>query len=57
MFDAVPFWENERISFNYLILIKKPGETSLIKVLRRGKEHEYSINLKPVIKTSLFLNF
>ncbi|XP_056854551.1 putative protease Do-like 11, mitochondrial, partial [Raphanus sativus] len=30
---TVPFWENERISFNYLILIKKPGETSLIKVL------------------------
>ncbi|KAF3496042.1 hypothetical protein DY000_02052982 [Brassica cretica] len=44
----VPFWENERISFNYLISMKKPGETSMIKVLRRGKEHEYNINLKPV---------
>ncbi|KAG2255713.1 hypothetical protein Bca52824_075007 [Brassica carinata] len=48
MFDAVPFWENERISFYYLISMKKPGETSMIKVLRRGKEHEYNINLKPV---------
>ncbi|KAH0862729.1 hypothetical protein HID58_079940, partial [Brassica napus] len=28
--------------------ILKPGETSMIKVLRRGKEHEYNINLKPV---------
>ncbi|WZZ78514.1 hypothetical protein YC2023_099086 [Brassica napus] len=45
---TVPFWENERISFYYLISMKKPGETSMIKVLRRGKEHEYNINLKPV---------
>ncbi|KAG2314745.1 hypothetical protein Bca52824_017867 [Brassica carinata] len=45
---TVPFWGNKRISFNYLISMKKPGETSLIKVLRRGKEHEYIINLKPV---------
>lgn len=46
MFDVVFFWENEWISFNYLILMKKLGEISMIKVLWRGKEYEYNINLK-----------
>ncbi|XP_023636100.1 putative protease Do-like 12, mitochondrial [Capsella rubella] len=38
----------ERISFNHLISMKKPYEKILVKVLRKGKEHEYNISLKPV---------
>jgi len=28
--------------------MKKPDETALVKVLREGKEHEFSITLRPV---------
>ncbi|XP_010424502.2 PREDICTED: putative protease Do-like 12, mitochondrial [Camelina sativa] len=44
----VPFQNEERISFNHLVSMKKPYEKILIKVLRKGKEHEYNISLKPV---------
>ncbi|CAD5323270.1 unnamed protein product [Arabidopsis thaliana] len=43
-----PFRNEERISFNHFISMKKPDENILVKVLRKGKEHEYNISLKPV---------
>lgn len=45
---AVPFRKKERISYKHLISMKKPGETALVKVLRDGKQHEFSISLNPV---------
>ncbi|CAL9221088.1 unnamed protein product [Arabidopsis halleri] len=41
-----PFRNEERISFNHFISMKKPDEKIL--VLRKGKENEYNISLKPV---------
>ncbi|KAG7631486.1 PDZ domain [Arabidopsis suecica] len=47
--DGVPVLsEMRRISFNHFISMKKPDENILVKVLRKGKEHEYNISLKPV---------
>lgn len=31
-----------------MVSMKKPDETALVKVLREGKEHEFSITLRPV---------
>lgn len=45
---AVPFREEEPVDFNYLFPLKKPGETVLVKVLRKGRQHEFNINLELV---------
>jgi S1-C subfamily serine protease len=45
---AVPFRNRERITFDHLVSMKKPEETSVIKVLRDGKEHELTVTLRPV---------
>ncbi|CAA7055811.1 unnamed protein product [Microthlaspi erraticum] len=55
-FDGVPiandgtvhFRNKERITFDHLVSMKKPDETALLKVLREGKEHEFSITLRPL---------
>lgn len=46
--NAVPFRNRERITFDHLVSMKKPGETAIIKVLRDGVEHEFTILLRPV---------
>lgn len=51
---AVPFRGKERISFKQLISMKKPGETSLFKVLREGREYTFRINYKSVCHIYLF---
>ncbi|XP_010446115.1 PREDICTED: putative protease Do-like 3, mitochondrial [Camelina sativa] len=38
----------ERINFNHLVSMKKPGEKGLFKVLRDGREHEFKISLNSV---------
>ncbi|KAF2571546.1 hypothetical protein F2Q70_00004999 [Brassica cretica] len=43
---TVPFREEEPVDFNYLFPLKKPGETVLVKVLRKGRQHEFNINFK-----------
>lgn len=45
---TVIFRKKERIIFNHLVSMKKPSETTLLKVLREGKQHEFNINIKPV---------
>lgn len=45
---AVPFRNRERITFDHLVSMKKPNETAQIKVLRDGKEHEFTVTLRPV---------
>lgn len=45
---AVPFRNRERITFDYLVSMKKPDETAVLKVLRDGEESEFSITLRPV---------
>ncbi|KAH9746912.1 hypothetical protein WN944_011715 [Citrus x changshan-huyou] len=55
-FDGVPiandgtvaFRNRERITFDHLVSMKKPNEKSLVRVLRDGKEHEFSITLRPL---------
>ncbi|WOL15610.1 protease Do-like 10, mitochondrial [Canna indica] len=55
-FDGVPiandgsvsFRNRERITFDHLVSMKKPGETALLKILRDGIEHEFSISLRPL---------
>lgn len=55
-FDGVPiandgtvaFRNRERITFDHLVSMKKPNENSLVRVLRDGKEHEFSITLRPL---------
>ncbi|CAN8232727.1 unnamed protein product [Cochlearia groenlandica] len=44
---TVPLRNRERITFDHLVSMKKPNETALVKVLREGQEHEFSITLKP----------
>ncbi|CAH8257047.1 unnamed protein product [Arabidopsis lyrata] len=46
--STVPFRNKERITFKHLVSMKKPCERALLKVLREGKEYEFSISLKPV---------
>ncbi|CAN6360081.1 unnamed protein product [Urochloa humidicola] len=45
---TVPFRNRERITFDHLVSMKKPGETAVLKVLRDGKEQELSVILKPL---------
>ncbi|XP_010435521.1 PREDICTED: protease Do-like 10, mitochondrial [Camelina sativa] len=45
---TVPFRNRERITFDHLVSMKKPNESALVKVLREGKEQEFSITLKPL---------
>ncbi|KAK7839228.1 protease do-like 10 [Quercus suber] len=45
---TVPFRNRERITFDYLVSMKKPNETAVVKVLRDGKECEFSITLRPL---------
>lgn len=55
-FDGVPiandgtvcFRNRERITFDHLVTMKKPNETALVRVLRDGEEHEFSITLRPL---------
>lgn len=51
---AVPFRNRERITFDHLVSMKKPDEKSLVRVLRDGKEHEFSITLRPVSHGFIF---
>ncbi|PUZ65970.1 hypothetical protein GQ55_3G268400 [Panicum hallii var. hallii] len=44
---TVPFRNRERITFDHLVSMKKPGETAVLKVLRDGKEQELSVILRP----------
>ncbi|KAL9283464.1 putative peptidase Do [Arabidopsis thaliana] len=45
---VVVFQGKERINFNHLVSMKKPGEIGLFKVLRDGREHEFKISLNSV---------
>ncbi|KAI6698383.1 hypothetical protein NL676_018502 [Syzygium grande] len=45
---TIPFRNRERIAFDHLASMKKPNETALIKVLRDGKQNEFSITLRPL---------
>ncbi|XP_019084313.1 PREDICTED: putative protease Do-like 11, mitochondrial [Camelina sativa] len=57
--EKVPFQNKNRINFSHLVSLKKPGEKALVKILRKGKEHEYNITLKPVkpnVKVQQFYN-
>lgn len=46
---TVPFRNRERITFDHLVSMKKPNETALIKILRDGKEYEFSMTLRPLL--------
>ncbi|CAF2062523.1 BnaC06g27140D [Brassica napus] len=48
MFDTVVFRKTESINFSHLVSMKKPCETTTLKVLRDGKTHEFNINITPV---------
>lgn len=48
MYCAVHFRNKERITFDHLVSMKKAGETGLLRVLRDGKELEFTIKLGPV---------
>lgn len=57
--DGVSIGNNgteEPVDFNYLFPLKKPGETVLVKVLRKGRQHEFNINLELVLSLCLFPN-
>ncbi|XP_059432692.1 protease Do-like 10, mitochondrial isoform X2 [Corylus avellana] len=45
---TVPFRNRERITFDYLVSMKKPNETAVVKVFRDGKEYEFNITLRPL---------
>ncbi|KAL0302958.1 UNVERIFIED_CONTAM: Protease Do-like 10, mitochondrial [Sesamum radiatum] len=45
---SVPFRNRERITFDHLVSMKRPNDTARVKVLRDGKEHEFTITLRPV---------
>ncbi|CAN0881955.1 Protease Do-like 10, mitochondrial [Linum grandiflorum] len=45
---TVPFRNRERIPFDYLVSMKKPNETALVKVLRGGQQHEFRITVRPL---------
>ncbi|PIN05246.1 Serine protease [Handroanthus impetiginosus] len=45
---SVPFRNRERITFDHLVSMKKPNDTAQVKVLRDGKEHEFTITLRPL---------
>lgn len=52
---AVPFRNRERITFDHLVSMKKPGETAILSVLRDGIEQEFSISLRPVSSVTSIL--
>jgi hypothetical protein len=54
--SAVPFRNRERITFDHLVSMKKPGETAVLKVLRDGKEQELSVILRPVSPWHILLH-
>ncbi|CAA7022501.1 unnamed protein product [Microthlaspi erraticum] len=41
----VRFRKIEWLCFTYLVSMKKPGETALVKILRHGKEHVFHVSL------------
>ncbi|CAH2065599.1 unnamed protein product, partial [Thlaspi arvense] len=45
---TVNFRKKERINFNHLVSMKKPGEAVSLRVLREGKHHDFAIITKPV---------
>lgn len=45
---TVHFRNRERITFDHLVSLKKAGETGLVRVLRDGKELEFTIKLGPI---------
>ncbi|KAL2227843.1 protease Do-like 10, mitochondrial [Sesamum indicum] len=45
---SVPFRNRERITFDHLVSMKRPNDTARVKVLRDGKEHEFTITLRPL---------
>ncbi|XVE99150.1 hypothetical protein REPUB_Repub03eG0172600 [Reevesia pubescens] len=45
---TVPFRNRERITFDHLVSMKKPNETAIVKVLRNGEEHAFTITLRPL---------
>ncbi|KAH0919582.1 hypothetical protein HID58_027242 [Brassica napus] len=46
--ETVVFRKTESINFSHLVSMKKPRETTTLKVLRDGKTHEFNINITPV---------
>ncbi|VVB16011.1 unnamed protein product [Arabis nemorensis] len=42
---SVPFRKEERVDLEDWLCLKRPGETTLVKVLRDGREHVFNINL------------
>ncbi|CAN7086941.1 unnamed protein product [Brassica oleracea var. botrytis] len=46
--DGLFFRKTESINFSHLVSMKKPCETTTLKVLRDGKTHEFNINITPV---------
>uniref|UniRef100_A0A0D9WGK2 Protease Do-like PDZ domain-containing protein n=1 Tax=Leersia perrieri TaxID=77586 RepID=A0A0D9WGK2_9ORYZ len=45
---TVPFRNRERITFDHLVSMKKPGETAVLKILRDSKEHELTVTVRPL---------
>lgn len=45
---TVHFRNKERITFDHLVSMKKAGETGSVRVLRDGKELEFTIKLGPI---------
>uniref|UniRef100_J3M784 Protease Do-like PDZ domain-containing protein n=1 Tax=Oryza brachyantha TaxID=4533 RepID=J3M784_ORYBR len=45
---TVPFRNRERITFDHLVSMKKPGEKAVLKVLRDGNEHELNVTVRPL---------
>ncbi|GMH13048.1 hypothetical protein Nepgr_014889 [Nepenthes gracilis] len=43
---TVPFRNRERITFDHLVSIKKPNDKAEVRVLRDGKEYDFSITLQ-----------
>jgi hypothetical protein len=48
IFNAVPFRNRERITFDHLVSMKKLNEKAVVRVMRDGQELELSIILRPV---------
>ncbi|GAB4835326.1 Protease Do-like 10, mitochondrial [Ancistrocladus abbreviatus] len=45
---TVPFRNRERITFDHLVSMKKPNEKAEVRVLREGKEYDFTISLHPL---------
>ncbi|KAL2335785.1 hypothetical protein Fmac_016998 [Flemingia macrophylla] len=45
---TVPFRNRERITFDYLVTMKKPYENAIVRVLRDGQELELSVIVQPI---------